>query len=88
MRVESDSCDVIECHVIRELSRYGGDDASHDTEYADEVLNRNVSFGPKWEKYGTFSDQISVRYGYGAGRKNVLKSDLKKSRIFPIWDQV
>ena len=36
--------------------------------------------GPKWEKSGTFSDQISVHFG--ALRQNVLKSDLKKFRIF------
>ena len=31
--------------------------------------------GPKWDKSGAFSDQIS------------LKSDLKKTRICPIWGQ-
>ena len=38
--------------------------------------------GKKWDKSGTFSDQISVHFG--ALRQNVLKSDLKKSRICPI----
>ena len=39
--------------------------------------------GLKLDKSGTFSDQISVHFG--AGCQNVLKSDLKKSRICPIW---
>ena len=38
---------------------------------------------PKWDKSGTFSDQISEHFG--ALRQNVLKSDLKKSQISPIW---
>ena len=41
---------------------------------------------PKWKKKsGTFSDQISVHFG--SQSQNVLISDLKKSRICPIWDQ-
>ena len=36
---------------------------------------------PNWEKSVTFSDQISVHFG--SESQNVLKSDLKKSRIFP-----
>ena len=38
--------------------------------------------GPKWDKSGAFSDQISVHFG-----SIELKSDLKKSRICPIWGQ-
>ena len=38
---------------------------------------------PKWDKSGTFSDQISVHFG--SASQNVLKSDLKKSRICLIW---
>ena len=38
--------------------------------------------GPKWDKSETFSDQISVHFGVS---QNVLKSDLKKSRICLIW---
>ena len=41
--------------------------------------------GPKWDKSGTFSDQISEHFG--ATRQNVLKSDLKKSRIYPFCGQ-
>ena len=41
--------------------------------------------GPKWDKSGPFSDQIWVYFG--ALWQNVLKSDLKKSRICPIWGQ-
>ena len=37
---------------------------------------------PNRGKPGTFSDQISVHLG--SPSPNVLKSDLKKSRIFPI----
>ena len=32
--------------------------------------------GPKWDKSGTFSDQISVHFGTAAPK--LLKSDLKK----------
>ena len=39
----------------------------------------------KSDKSGPFSDQISVHFG--AVRQNVLKSDLNKSRICPIWCQ-
>ena len=45
-------------------------------------------FWKKTDKSGTFSDQISVHFG--APRQNVLKSDLKKSRICPcteIWSE-
>ena len=35
------------------------------------------------DKSGTFSDQISEHFG--SMSQNVLKSDLKKSQIFPIW---
>ena len=38
---------------------------------------------PKWDKSGTYSDQISVHFG--SPSQNVLKSDLNKSRIRPIW---
>ena len=31
--------------------------------------------GPKWDKSGTFPDQISVHFG--SVRQNILKSDLK-----------
>ena len=33
--------------------------------------------GPKWDKSGTFSDQISVHFG--SPSQNVLNYDLKKS---------
>ena len=33
---------------------------------------------PKWDKSGTFSDQISVHF-------ELLKSDMKQTRICPIW---
>ena len=53
------------------------------------LANRDVRFvsilgqiGPKLDKSGTFSGQISVHFG--AERQ---KSDLKKSRICPIWGQ-
>ena len=36
---------------------------------------------PKWDKSGTFSDQISVHLA------QMSWSDLKKSRICPIWGQ-
>ena len=39
---------------------------------------------PKWDKSVTFSDQISVHFG---SSQNVLKSDLKRSRICPIRGQ-
>ena len=42
-----------------------------------------VLYDPKWDKSGTFSDQISVHFG--SVSQNVLKSDLKKSQICPIW---
>ena len=38
--------------------------------------------GPKWDMSGTFSDQIS-----GSLSQNVVRSDLKQSRICPIWGQ-
>ena len=37
--------------------------------------------GPKWDKSWTFLSQISVNF------QNELKSEMKKSRIFPICDQ-
>ena len=40
---------------------------------------------PKWDKSGSFSDQILVYFG--SPRENVLESDLKKFRICPIWAQ-
>ena len=40
---------------------------------------------PKWDKSGTFSDEISVHFG--SPSQNVLKSHLKKSRICPNWDK-
>ena len=40
---------------------------------------------PKLDKSGTFADQISVHFG--SPSQNVLKSDLKKSGIRPIWGQ-
>ena len=50
---------------------------------------RNVRFGlkvshigPKWDKSGAFSDQISLHFG--SQSQNVLKIDLKKSRNCPI----
>ena len=47
------------------------------------VVGSNVGqIGPKWEKSGSFLDQISVHFD--APHQNVLKSDLKKSRIRPI----
>ena len=39
--------------------------------------------GSKLDKYVTFSDPISVHFG--SPSENVLKSDLKKSRIYHIW---
>ena len=42
-------------------------------------------FGTKWEKSGTFSDHFSVHFG--SRSQNVLKFDLKKSRICPFWCQ-
>ena len=51
------------------------------------ICNRDGRFGskvgqigPKWDKSGAFSDQISVQ--------NALKSDLKKLRIGPIWGPI
>ena len=41
--------------------------------------------GPKSDKSGTFSEQTSVHFGLLS--KNVLKSDLKKYQICPIWNQ-
>ena len=41
--------------------------------------------GPKWDKSRAFSDQISVHFGLSG--QNVLKSDLKKPQICPIWAQ-
>ena len=38
-----------------------------------------------WDKSWAFSNQISVHFG--SPSQNVLKSDLKKPRICPIWDQ-
>ena len=50
---------------------------------------RDVRFGPKvgqiapkWDKSGTFSDQISVHFGLS---QNVLKSDLKKLSDSPLF---
>ena len=40
--------------------------------------------GAKWDKSGTFSDQISVHFG--GGRRNVLKIDFKKSLKFVTFD--
>ena len=39
--------------------------------------------GPKWDKCGTFSDLISVHFG--AGRQNVLKSNMKSPGFVPFW---
>ena len=41
--------------------------------------------GPKFGQIGDFSDHIPVNFDTAI--QNVLKSDLKKSRIFPIWGQ-
>ena len=41
--------------------------------------------GPKWDKTGKFSHQISVQLV--SLSLNVLKYDLKNSRIYPIWSQ-
>ena len=38
-----------------------------------------IQIGPKLDKSVTFSDEILVHFG------NVLKTDLKKSHIYPIW---
>ena len=53
-----------------------------------DVCFRGVRFGPKvghigskWDKYSTFSDQISVHFG--SRSQNVLKSDLKKVIVVP-----
>ena len=57
-----------------------------------------VHIGPKCDKSGSFSDRISVDFSryesgsfsdqilvhFGSASQNVLKSDLKKSRICPI----
>ena len=40
---------------------------------------KEAHIGPKWDKSGTFSDQTSVHFG--SLSQNVLKFDLKKSRI-------
>ena len=56
------------------------------------IIYRDVWFGfkgsqigPKLDKSVTFSDQISIYFG--SLSQNVLNSDLRKSRICPIWDQ-
>ena len=41
-----------------------------------------IRLAPKWDKSATFSDEISVYFG--SQSQNILKSDLKKSRICPI----
>ena len=41
--------------------------------------------GPKWDKSGAFSDQISVHFR--SENQNAMKSYLKKPRICPIWGQ-
>ena len=51
--------------------------------WATRFVPKIGQIGIKRDKSGTFSDQISVHFG--AQRQNVLKSDLKKSRICPIW---
>ena len=44
-----------------------------------------VRLDPKLDKSGAFSDQIPVHL---LDEPNVLKSDLKKSRICPIWGPI
>ena len=44
-----------------------------------------VKIGIIWYKSGILSDHISVHFG--SASQNVLKSDLKKSWVWPIWDQ-
>ena len=39
--------------------------------------------GNNWDKSGTFSDQISVQFG--SASQNVLKYDIYKPLICPIW---
>ena len=48
-----------------------------------QILTKLI--GPKSDKSGTFSDQISVHFG--SARQNVQKSDQKKSLISTIWGQ-
>ena len=56
----------------------------HRSPWVSDLAQKWARLSPtKWDKSGTFSDQISVHFG--ALRQNVLKSDLKKSRICPIW---
>ena len=38
---------------------------------------------PKYDKCGTFSDQISIHFA--SASQDVLKYDLKKSQICPVW---
>ena len=43
---------------------------------------------PDWHQMGEIWDFLrSVSVHFGAGRQTVLKSDVKKSRICPIWHQ-
>ena len=47
-----------------------------------------VQIGPKWDKYRACSDQISIYYfNFPLVSQNILKSGLKKSRIYPIPGQ-
>ena len=49
------------------------------------VASKQGQIQPKWDKFWTFSDHISVHFG--SLSQNVLKYDQKKSRICPILGQ-
>ena len=87
---------VFSDYVIQDLvSRISsGKRIKRDEQYGnrEEVTHIDVRFGtvvgqigPKFGQIGDFSDQIPVHIDTAI--QNVLKSDLKKSRIFPIWSQ-
>ena len=46
-------------------------------------MSQTIQTGPKWNKSGNLSYQNSVYFG--SVSQSLLKSDLKKPRIFPIW---
>ena len=67
---------VVEAYTLELDDGNGGDFRVSLVQYMGGIFGNIVGqMGPKWDKSGTFSDQIS------AGRQNVLKSDLKKPRM-------
>ena len=61
------------------------DARSHSEHGWPDLDQKCVNLAPIWTNPRLFSDEIIVHF---AQRQNVLKSDLKKSRICPIWGPI